>query len=112
MSNPEVLNRLRSCGCHPTPQRLEVAAVIMERPQHLSADQILERQELATLALQGVEGLSEKYRSVFVLRDLQGLSTEETAKVLDIEATTVRQRLHRARLMLRGYMGAIVGEST
>ena len=43
MSNPEVLNRLRSCGCHPTPQRLEVAAVIMERPQHLSADQILER---------------------------------------------------------------------
>lgn len=43
MSNSDVAARLRECGCHPTPQRLEVASVLLQRPQHLSADQILER---------------------------------------------------------------------
>lgn len=43
MSESGVVSKLRRCGCQPTPQRLEVAEVLFERPQHLSADQILER---------------------------------------------------------------------
>jgi len=46
---------------------------------------------------------------VFVLRDLEDLSTEETAELLGMTPGAVRQRLHRARLMLRGYLGSLVG---
>ena len=38
---------------------------------------------------------------MFVLRDVEGLSTEETAEVLDVTVPTVKTRLHRARLALR-----------
>jgi Fur family iron response transcriptional regulator len=43
MSRPDILKRLADHGVMPTPQRLEVADVLLERPQHLSAEQILER---------------------------------------------------------------------
>jgi Fur family iron response transcriptional regulator len=43
MSRPDILKRLEQHGVTPTPQRVEVADVLLERPQHLSADQILER---------------------------------------------------------------------
>lgn len=68
MSRPDILDRLMRHGVQPTPQRLEVAAVLLERPQHLSADQILERLRAAgsrvskatiynTLKLFGEQGL-------------------------------------------------------
>jgi len=48
-----------------------------------------------------VDKLSPSLRVVFVLRDIQGLSTRETAEVLDISETAVKTRLSRARLQLR-----------
>lgn len=45
--------------------------------------------------------LPETLRSVFVLRELEGLSTEETAQVLNVSVSNVKVRLHRARLWLR-----------
>jgi RNA polymerase sigma-70 factor (ECF subfamily) len=50
---------------------------------------------------QAIRDLPEKLRSVFMLRELQGLSTEETAQALDISIETTKTRLHRARLWLR-----------
>lgn len=50
---------------------------------------------------EAVQSLPEIYRSVFVLRDLQGLSTEETAQVLNISVSNVKIRLMRARNFLR-----------
>jgi len=50
---------------------------------------------------QAIRDLPEKLRAVFVLRELEGLSTEETAQALDISIETVKTRLHRARLGLR-----------
>jgi RNA polymerase sigma-70 factor, ECF subfamily len=44
-----------------------------------------------------------------VLRDLEELSTAQVAQALGIESSTVRQRVHRARLMLRGYLSELVG---
>jgi len=61
----------------------------------------LERREVRDALIEALASLSEKYRSVFVLRDIQHLSIEETAKVLDISAASVKTRLLRARLMLR-----------
>lgn len=48
-----------------------------------------------------VAALPEAYRSVLLLREVEGLSTEETAACLEISADLVKTRLHRARTMLR-----------
>jgi RNA polymerase sigma-70 factor (ECF subfamily) len=57
--------------------------------------------ELAKHAAVAVDALPETYRSVFVLRELEDLSTEEVANILDLTVPTVKTRLHRARLALR-----------
>jgi RNA polymerase sigma-70 factor (ECF subfamily) len=56
-----------------------------------------------------IEGLPDLYREAFVLRDLEELSTAEVAQVLGVEPATVRQRVHRARLMVREYLGELAG---
>ena len=48
-----------------------------------------------------IEGLPATYRTVFVLRDIEELSTAETAASLDVTEETVKTRLHRARAVLR-----------
>lgn len=50
---------------------------------------------------QALARLSESLRVVFVLRDVDGLSTAQTAEVLNLSETAVKSRLHRARLALR-----------
>jgi len=49
------------------------------------------------------------YRDAFVLKDLEEMSTADVAQALEIEPSAVRQRVHRARLMLRGYLSDLVG---
>jgi RNA polymerase sigma-70 factor (ECF subfamily) len=66
-----------------------------------SPDAALERAELETALQRAIAELPEERRIVVVLRDLQGLSYEETAQVLDVELGTVRSRLHRARADLK-----------
>ena len=57
--------------------------------------------ELRALLEQAIEGLPESYRTVFVLRELEGLNTAEAADCLDVTEETVKTRLHRAKAMLR-----------
>jgi RNA polymerase sigma-70 factor (ECF subfamily) len=73
------------------------------------ADELLDSRLLAEKARAGLERLPEIYREAFVLRDLEELTTAEVAELLGIDAAAVRQRVHRARLMLRGYLGHLVG---
>jgi RNA polymerase sigma-70 factor, ECF subfamily len=61
----------------------------------------LERKELRKKLREAVEIVPEKYREVFVLRDIEGLNQEETAAALGINVTLVKVRLHRARMMLQ-----------
>src|SRR5271169_6334598 len=61
----------------------------------------LERKELKEKLQEAVKALPEKYREVFVLRDIEELNQEETAAALGINVTLVKVRLHRARLMLQ-----------
>jgi RNA polymerase sigma-70 factor (ECF subfamily) len=61
----------------------------------------LERKEVRDLLAEALASLGEKYREVFVLRDMQHLSIDETAKALGISTASVKTRLLRARLMLR-----------
>ncbi len=59
------------------------------------------RDELRTILNGAIDELSPIYRTVFTLRDVDGLSTEETAEVLDLSVPAVKSRLLRARLQLR-----------
>jgi len=57
--------------------------------------------ELAAILEQSLEGLPVLYRSVFVLREVEGFSVAETAALLDITPTNVKVRLNRAKAMLQ-----------
>ena len=59
------------------------------------------QEELRGILDKSVESLAPIFRSVFVLRDIEDLSTEETAEVLGISIPAVKSRLLRARLQLR-----------
>lgn len=61
----------------------------------------MSRQEIRTLLEAAVDELPTSFRAVFVLRDVEGLSVEETASHLNVKPETVRTRLHRARRLLR-----------
>jgi len=61
----------------------------------------LERQEVREKLGEALRSLGQIYREVFVLRDMEHLSIEDTAKALGISPASVKTRLLRARLMLR-----------
>jgi RNA polymerase sigma-70 factor, ECF subfamily len=97
----DFLPRFDAQGTHAaTPAELQVVS---------RADDLLDRQLLAEKAREIIERLPDIYRDPFVLRDLEEMSTADVARALGIEPATVRQRVHRARLMLRGYLSHLVG---
>ncbi|MBV9573427.1 MAG: sigma-70 family RNA polymerase sigma factor [Acidobacteriales bacterium] len=57
--------------------------------------------ELRDILSRTIQGLPPSFRTVFVLRDVEGLSTEETADALELSVPAVKSRLLRARLQLR-----------
>jgi RNA polymerase sigma-70 factor, ECF subfamily len=61
----------------------------------------LSREEIGGILDSAIEGLEPPYRSVFVLRDIEELSTEDTAEALGLSVPAVKSRLLRARLQLR-----------
>ena len=68
------------------------------------------RRELGALLEQAIDGLPEIYRTVVVLRDVEGMSTGEAADALGIAEDAVKTRLHRARAMLQERVTALAGE--
>jgi RNA polymerase sigma-70 factor (ECF subfamily) len=54
--------------------------------------------------MEALEKLPPEYRAVFILRDMEGFSNEETGEALGISIAAVKSRLHRARLALRGML--------
>jgi RNA polymerase sigma-70 factor (ECF subfamily) len=64
-------------------------------------EQRYSQEEIRTILQDAVAGLRPAFRTVFVLRDMEELSTEETAKLLDLSIPAVKSRLLRARLQLR-----------
>ncbi len=64
-------------------------------------EQLYSQSELKEILGKTIQGLPASFRTVFVLRDVEGLSTEETAEALDLSVPAVKSRLLRARLQLR-----------
>ncbi len=67
----------------------------------ITPDQISENNELKDILDEAIQNLPADYRVVFLLRDVEGLSTEETGKITDLSIPAVKSRLHRARAFLR-----------
>lgn len=74
------------------------------------SEAILEREELRARIRRKIDVLPDDYRTVILLRDIEELSTEETASVLGINTGAVKTRLHRARMALRTLLEAEMGE--
>jgi RNA polymerase sigma-70 factor (ECF subfamily) len=68
----------------------------------------VESEQVRSKIREGLNQLSDEQRAVFILRDLEGMDTDEVAHVLGISRGLVRQRLHRARLGLRGVLDAFM----
>jgi len=68
--------------------------------RHLPETELL-RAELREVLDEAIAGLPETYRAVVLLRDVEELSSNETAEVLDLSVDAVKQRLHRGRLAIR-----------
>lgn len=66
-----------------------------------SPDVTIARAEIRKLIEQAVGRLPGPFRTVFVLREIEGLSSEETAEILDVPVATVKTRLHRGRRKLQ-----------
>lgn len=64
-------------------------------------NQNIENEELKKILDESIEKLSPEYRIVFLLRDVEGISTEETAQLTELSVPAVKSRLHRARAFLR-----------
>jgi RNA polymerase sigma-70 factor (ECF subfamily) len=64
-------------------------------------EQLYTQAELKDILSKTIQGLPPGFRTVFVLRDVEGLSTEETAEALSLSIPAVKSRLLRARLQLR-----------
>lgn len=111
----EALGRLRRR--HPTvewstlePGVLEAQVIqfplsaISEDPERTMA-----QREIQTVVEKAIDELPDAFRSVFIARVVEGMSTEETAEVLDLKPETVKTRLFRARALLRDNVEKRIG---
>ncbi|HEX4427179.1 MAG TPA: RNA polymerase sigma factor [Terriglobales bacterium] len=83
--------------------RMDVLEISPDPEQNAS------RAELGHLLEEAVLGLPEQYRAVVMLRDIEELSTSETAAALDLTEPNVKVRLHRGRAMARGWLFDRIG---
>lgn len=103
----EARNRLRRKKAQPT----DSIDAESDAPEHVSPallrdwreipSQALERREVKLMLQEAVATLPEIYRVVFLLRDVEELTTSEAAAVLHISVASLKVRLHRARIMLQ-----------
>jgi RNA polymerase sigma-70 factor (ECF subfamily) len=81
-------------------------------PWSRTAEEIAQDAEVQAELEKGLDGLDEKYRLVFVLRDIEGLSVRETAEALGLTESSVKVRLLRARLALRELLTKKFGDAS
>ena len=73
---------------------------------------LAQRAEVQQLLSEAMTELDDKYRLVFLIRDVQGFSTRETAEMLELTESNVKVRLLRARLQLRERLTRVLGDES
>ncbi|MGO8995867.1 MAG: RNA polymerase sigma factor [Polyangiaceae bacterium] len=100
----EALMRKRAAARRPT-QSLDEPLRGADGDWSIGAEHLLEQKRVTQLVRDALDTLDGAQRAALVLRDLEGLSSEEAGEILGVQPETVRQRAHRARLKLRGLLG-------
>jgi RNA polymerase sigma-70 factor (ECF subfamily) len=85
---------------------LKLVTTPRDDPEHASDDH-----ELGKVLQSAIEALPEGYRTAFVLREVDGLSTTEAAECLAISEDALKVRLHRAHTALRALVEVRLGEA-
>ena len=75
-----------------------------------SPDKLAENNELKVVLDEAIQKLPHEYRVVFLLRDVEGLSTKETSKIVNLSVPAIKSRLHRARAFLRNELNITLGK--
>lgn len=73
----------------------------LKSPEHTYVDSLSIRNEMLEALETAIRKLPDDYRPVFILRDVDGLTSREVSRILDLTVPAVKSRLHRSRLMLR-----------
>ncbi|MCO6432015.1 MAG: sigma-70 family RNA polymerase sigma factor [Deltaproteobacteria bacterium] len=76
-------------------------AVLNGSSDQQDSDAIALRHQLISVLEDAIHRLPEDYRPVFILRDIDGLTSREVGRILELSIPAVKSRLHRSRLMLR-----------
>jgi len=90
-------------------QSQSVAA--LNSPEHAYVDAQSIRHEMLEALEVEIKRLPDDYRPVFILRDVDGLTSREVGRILDLSVPAVKSRLHRSRLMLRRRLQRFMGDS-
>jgi RNA polymerase sigma-70 factor, ECF subfamily len=77
----------------------------------LDPERATAQHQIRRILERAIDDLPDAFRTVFVMRDIEEASTEETASVLGIRPQTVKTRLHRARRRLRDALGEQIGSA-
>ena len=96
---------------HEVPQQEETAERPAQDPadwSELADDQVM-RAQMRQRLIGALTHLPQVYRIPVILRDIQGLSTEQASAVLRVKPQTLKSRLHRGRLILREHLGEFAG---
>ena len=113
------LMRIRARNQHPATSLEDYLPQFQEDGHHKRLDvdysvagrieERIERRQLMNLVHEALTRIPDIYRMAFVLYDLEELSASEAAEIAGVDPAAIRQRVHRARLMLRGYLGHVTG---
>jgi RNA polymerase sigma-70 factor, ECF subfamily len=72
------------------------------------SEELLQRDEVRAQIRESIDRLPDEYRDIVLLRDIEGLDTDETAELLHVSTSVVKTRLHRARQALRTLLEPIL----
>jgi RNA polymerase sigma-70 factor (ECF subfamily) len=81
----------------------------MPADESLTADQVLDLEQTHECVMRAFESLPDNYRDVYRLREIEGRSAEETARLLKLSVANVKARLHRARVRVREALDRALG---
>ena len=98
----EAYGRIRSAVREAERREEHTMSEVEERPR--TPEEQVAGREMTALVEQACDALPEIYRVVFMLREIEGLSTLETGEALGLSEEAVKVRLHRARAMLREHL--------
>jgi RNA polymerase sigma-70 factor (ECF subfamily) len=102
-------SRRRGAGEPATTERLDDPEAATIASPEASPDARAQARQIGSMLQAAILSLPESHREVLVLRDVEGLSAEEAARVVGIEVGALKSRLHRARMDVRERLAGILG---